>query len=125
MKTKALFTATLLLAALTAAPAAWGGTITKTYQFSGSMSGVTCQGYFYEEGKTGAHYICYPSDWTYGTTPSIHATLANGITINIASSNSEIFVHNGLAVAGNVTVTVGGGTNNYYIWQNKYKKNNN
>ena len=117
MKTKALFTAALLLAAMTVAPAAWGDTITKTYRFSGSMSGVTCQGYFYEEGKTGAHYICYPSEWTSGTTSSIHATLADGITINIASSNSEIFVHNGLAVAGNVTVTVGGGTqHNYYIW---------
>ena len=117
MKTKALFTAALLLAALTVAPAAWGDTITKTYKFSGSMSGVTCQGYFYEEGKTGAHYICYPSEWTYGTTSSIHATLADGITINSASSNSEIFVQNGLAVAGNVTVTVGGGTqHNYYIW---------
>ena len=98
---------------------AWCETITKTYCFGGSQSGNTFQGYFYEEGKTGAHYICYPSPWTYGEIGNIHASLADGITINISSSNNQIFVQtsSSLAVAGNVTVTVGGGKiHNYYIW---------
>ena len=116
MKAKAIFTAALLLVALTAGQTAWAGTITKTYQFSGSMSGGACQGYFYEVSTPNTHYTCYPSSWTYGSTSSIHATLVNGITLNIASSSNQIGVQNGLIVHGDVTVTVGGGTNNYYIW---------
>ena len=96
-------------------------TITKTYLFSGETAGsqTTFQGYFYEEGIPNAHYTCFPNPWTYGSTDYIHATLKDGITINIASSNSQIFVQNKgtLGVAGDVTVTVGGGTqHNYYIW---------
>ena len=114
--------AVLTVAAIAAGQTAWADTITRTYRFSGGTSGsnTTFQGYFYEEGKPNAHYICYPSPWTYGSTSNIHATLADGITINIASSNNQIFVQTSstLAVAGDdVTVTVGGGTlHNYYIW---------
>jgi hypothetical protein len=114
-----IFTSALLLVALAlAGPAAWATTITRTYLFSGGTAGsnTTFQGYFYEEGIPDAHYICYPETWTYGTTSSIHATLANGITINIASSSNKIGVLNGLVVEGDVTVTVSGGSN-YYIWR--------
>ncbi len=114
---RTLITIILFLAALAlASPVAWADSITKTYLFSGSMSGGECQGYFYEEGKD-ARYNCFSDtpSWTYGSTASIHATLADGITIDIASSSNQIFVQNGLAVSGNVTVTVGGGTNNRYI----------
>ena len=101
---------------------AWCETITKTYCFGGSRSGNnTFQGYFYEEGKPGARYTCFPSPspWTFESTASIHATLPDGITINFASSNNRIAVDEdrALNVQGDVTVTVGGGTNNYYIWQ--------
>ena len=100
---------------------AWGETITKTYLFHGGTGGsqIKFQGYFYEEGKPDTHYICFPSPWTYGEIGNIHASLADGITINISSSNNQIFVQtsSSLAVAGNVTVTVGGGKiHNYYIW---------
>ena len=120
MKARTILTAALTLAALAlAGQAAWATTITRTYIFSGSTSKsnniATCEGYFYEEGIPNAHYICYPSPWTYGTTSSIHATLANGITLNIASSSNKIGVQNGLVVEGDVTVTVSGGSN-YYIW---------
>ena len=103
----------------TFAAKAWGEIITKTYCFGGSQSGNTFQGYFYEEGKPGARYTCFPSPWTFGSTASIHATLPDGITINFASSNNRIAVYEdrALNVQGDVTVTVGGGTNNYYIWQ--------
>lgn len=119
MKARTILTAALTLAALALAdPAAWATTITRTYLFSGGTAGsnTTFQGYFYEEGIPDAHYICYPETWTYGTTSSIHATLANGITINIASSSNKIGVLNGLVVEGDVTVTVSGGSN-YYIWR--------
>ena len=122
MWNRILTSALLLVALALAGPAAWATTITRTYLFSGGTAGskTTFQGYFYEEGLD-AHYTCSPSPWTYGSTANVHATLANGITINIASSTKEIFVDNSsiLAVAGNVTVTVGGGTNNYYIWHVK------
>ena len=103
----------------TFAAKAWGEIITKTYCFGGSQSGNTFQGYFYEEGKPGARYTCFPSPWTFGSTASIHATLPDGITVNFASSNNRIAVYEdrALNVQGDVTVTVGGGTNNYYIWQ--------
>ncbi len=122
MKAKAILTSLLALVALAlTGPVAWSDAITKTYCFHGGSGGsnTTFQGYFYEEGKTGAHYICYPSPWTYGEIGNIHASLADGITINISSSNNQIFVQtsSSLAVAGNVTVTVGGGNiHNYYIW---------
>ena len=113
-----LTTAQLLVALALTSPVAWATTITRTYLFSGGTAGssTTFQGYFYEEGIPNAHYICYPETWTYGTTSSIHATLANGITINIASSSNKIGVLNGLVVEGDVTVTVSGGSN-YYIWR--------
>ena len=114
---RTLITIILFLAALAlASPVALADSITKTYLFSGSMSGGECQGYFYEEGKD-AHYNCFSDtpSWPYGSPASIHATLADGITIDIASSSNQIFVQNGLAVMGDVTVTVGGGTNNRYI----------
>ena len=116
-----IYTTALLLVALALTnPAAWATTITRTYLFSGGTAGssTTFQGYFYEEGKPNAHYTCFadPSPWTYGTTASIQATLANGITINIASSSNKIGVLNGLVVEGDVTVTVSGGSN-YYIWR--------
>ena len=100
---------------------AQAATITKTYLFRGETAGsqTTFQGYFYEEGIPNAHYICFPNPWTYGTTANIHATLADGITINIASSANQISVYNVsfLGVRGDFTVTVGGGTqHNYYIW---------
>ena len=111
----------LIIAILcTFAGKAWGETITKTYCFGGSQSGNTFQGYFYEEGKPGASYTCFPSPWTFESTASIHATLSDGITVNFASSNNRIAVYEGRAlnVQGDVTVTVGGGsTKNYYIWQ--------
>lgn len=119
MKARTILTTALTLAALAlSGPAAWATTITRTYLFSGGTAGsnTTFQGYFYEEGIPNAHYICYPETWTYGTTSSIHATLANGITINIASSSNKIGVLNGLVVEGDVTVTVSGGSN-YYIWR--------
>ena len=97
---------------------AWGETITKTYLFGGSRSGITCHGYFYEEGKPNAHYNCFPNPWDYGSTASIHATLPGGITINFADSKKRIITYLGNAIGGggDVTLTVGGGTNNYYIW---------
>ena len=105
-----------------------GETITKTYRFSEGTAGssTTFQGYFYEEGKPNAHYVCFPNPWTYGSTGSIHATLYDGITVNFASSNNQIFVEgsSALAVAGNATLTVGGGTNNYYIWHVTLYKTN-
>ncbi len=104
-------------------------TITKTYRFSGSQtqtsSSTTCEGYFYEEGNSDEHYTSTPATWTDGSIASISFTLADGITINFASSTNEIYVQNKIAVQniinalvvlGNVTVTVGGGTSNYYIW---------
>ncbi len=122
MKARTLLTVALTLAALAlTSPVAWATTITRTYLFSGGTAGssTTFQGYFYEEGIPDAHYTCYPSPWTHGTTANVHATLANGITINFASSINEIFVQSdrtdALAVRGNVTVTVGGGNNYYYI----------
>jgi hypothetical protein len=93
-------------------------TITKTYLFRGTMSGDTYDGYFYEEGKSGANYTCFPSPWTYGSTSSIHATLDDGITIEFASSVNQFFIYEGRALVGrgDVTVTVGGGNmHNYYI----------
>ena len=103
----------------TFAAKAWGEIITKTYCFGGSQSGNTFQGYFYEEGKPGARYTCFPKPWTFESTASIHATLPDGITVNFASSNNRIAVYENRAlnVQGDVTVTVGGDTNNYYIWQ--------
>lgn len=105
-----------------------GETITKTYRFSEGTAGssTTFQGYFYEEGKPNAHYVCFPNPWTYGSTGSIHAILYDGITVNFASSNNQIFVEgsSALAVAGNATLTVGGGTNNYYIWHVTLYKTN-
>ena len=122
---------TIIIALLCTFAGSWqtamAATITKTYLFSGGTAGsqTTFQGYFYEEGKD-AHYTCFPNPWTFENTGNIHATLADGITINIASSTNQIFVQNknnvqniinALAVLGNVTVTVGGGTqHNYYIW---------
>lgn len=58
---KFLVAAALTLAALAlAGPTVWGETITKTYHFNGKQtqtpSSTTCEGYFYEEGITGAHY---------------------------------------------------------------------
>ena len=106
-----------ILLAFCALAGANAESITKTYFFRGSQSGNTYQGYFCEEGKPNAHYTCFPDPWTVGSTSSIHATLVNGITINFASSNNQIGVYQGtaLTVGGDVTVTIGGGTNNYYI----------
>ena len=118
-----IFTSALLLAALAlAGPAAWATTITRTYLFSGGTvegSQTKYQGYFYEEDVTGAHYRCYPEEWTFNAIDGIHVTLADGITLNIASSDNKISVYQGyaLTVAGDVTITVGGGSlHNYYIW---------
>ena len=112
-----LFTILLALCALAGTPnTAWAKTI-KTYLFSGSQSGTTCQGYFYEEDNSEQHYSCNPSSWTDGT-ESISFILADGITVAFASSQNRIYVPNNdaLSVDGDVTVTVGGGTQNYYIW---------
>jgi len=112
-----LFTILLALCALAGTPnTAWAKTI-KTYLFSGSQSGTTCQGYFYEEDNSEQHYTCNPSSWTDGT-ESISFILADGITVAFASSQKKIYVQNSnaLSVDGDVTVTVGGGTQNYYIW---------
>ena len=112
-----LFTILLALCALAGTPnTAWAKTI-KTYLFSGSQSGTTCQGYFYEEDNSEQHYTCNPSSWTDGT-ESISFILADGITVAFASSQKKIYVPNNdaLGVDGDVTVTVGGGTQNYYIW---------
>ena len=118
-----IFTSALLLVALAlAGPAAWADTFSKTYLFSGGTvegSQTTYQGYFYEEDVTGAHYRCYPEEWTFNAIDGIHVTLADGITLNIASSDNKISVYQGyaLTVAGDVTITVGGGSlHNYYIW---------
>lgn len=106
-----------------------GETITKTYRFSGGTAGssTTFQGYFYEEGKPNAHYVCFPNPWTITQTANIHATLADGITINLASSTNRIYVQGGsaLGVDGDVTLTVGGGTmHNYFIWHVTLYKTN-
>ncbi len=106
-----------------------GETITKTYRFSGGSGGssTTFQGYFYEEGKPNAHYVCFPRPWTITQTANIHATLADGITINLASSTNRIFVQgsSALGVDGDVTLTVGGGTmHNYFIWHVTLYKTN-
>ena len=112
-----ILTILLALCALGGTPnTAWAKTI-KTYLFSGSQSGTTCQGYFYEEDNSEQHYTCNPSSWTDGT-ESISFILADGITVAFASSQKKIYVPNNdaLSVDGDVTVTVGGGTQNYYIW---------
>ena len=106
-----------------------GETITKTYRFSGGSGGssTTFQGYFYEEGKPNAHYVCYPRPWTITQDANIHATLADGITINIASSTNRIYVQGSSALGadGDVTLTVGGGTmHNYFIWHVTLYKTN-
>ncbi|MBR6187616.1 MAG: hypothetical protein IKQ59_01475 [Prevotella sp.] len=112
-----ILTILLALCALAGTPnTAWAKTI-KTYLFSGSQTGTTFEGYFYEEGKSEQHYTCNPSSWTDGT-ESISFILADGITVAFASSQKKIYVQNSnaLSVDGDVTVTVGGGTQNYYIW---------
>ena len=91
----------LVLCALAGtATTAQAETITKTYLFSGSQSGTTCQGYFYEEGAPGTHYDSSPATWTYGSTGSISFTLADGITFTFADANNRISVLQGQALGG-------------------------
>lgn len=106
-------------------------TVTKTYLFSGHMESeyynFVCDGHFYVEGVTGTHYNSSPATWNFNSTGSISFTLADGIVFTFASSSNKISVPSSeyLGGEGNVTFTVSGGTNNYYIWRVEvYDKNN-
>lgn len=91
-------------------------TITRTYLFSGHMEGSTCEGYFYEETTPGTHYSSSPATWTYNFTSRLNFTLADGISLTLASSTSQISAQsNVLGGEGNVTLTLNGGST-YYIW---------
>ena len=108
---------TLLCALLCAlAGTAQAETITRTYLFSGHMEGSTCEGYFYEETTPGTHYSSSPATWTYNFTSRLNFTLADGISLTLASSTSQISAQsNVLGGEGNVTLTLNGGST-YYIW---------
>ncbi|MBR2154924.1 MAG: hypothetical protein IJ901_09990 [Bacteroidaceae bacterium] len=118
---------TLLITLLCAlAGTAQAETITRTYLFSGHMEGSTCEGYFYEETTPGTHYSSSPATWTYNFTSRLNFTLADGISLTLASSTSQISAQsNVLGGEGNVTLTLNGGST-YYIWHvTVYGKNGN
>lgn len=121
----------LTLAMAFAVQTAQAETVTKTYLFSGHMESeyynFVCDGHFYVEGVTGTHYNSSPATWNFNSTGSISFTLADGIVFTFASSSNKISVPSSeyLGGEGNVTFTVSGGTNNYYIWRVEvYDKNN-
>ena len=92
---------------------------TKTYIFAGQQGNTPTQytGYFYAEDSPSTHYASTPSQWTYGTTGSLSFTLANGITLTLASSTNQLLWNstNGFGAQGQATLTVSGGST-YYIY---------
>lgn len=90
------------------------------------MEGSTCEGYFYEETTPGTHYSSSPATWTYNFTSRLNFTLADGISLTLARSTSQISAQsNVLGGEGNVTLTLNGGST-YYIWHvTVYGKNGN
>ena len=91
---------------------------TKTYIFAGEEGNTQTQftGYFYAEDSPSTHYASTPSQWTYGTTGSLSFTLANGITLTLASSTNQLLWSStiGFGAQGQATLTVS--NSSYYIY---------
>ena len=99
----------ITLIALLCAFAGMAWAETKTYIFSGSVVGQgQYAGYFYAEGSPSTHYDSTPSTWTYNSTGSLSFTLADGITLTMASSTNQLawLTDKGLAARGHATLTV-------------------